>query len=237
MAPADILWRQISNRLADEIAAGIYPPGSRLPTEAALAERFAVNRHTVRRAMAELRTRGLIRIEQGRGTFVQDTLIDYPVSRRTRFSDNVIGADRDPNSIALRNLELPADTEIAQELGLPAGSPVVLIETLRLADGRPLSVTAHYFPAARFRGIGTHFQNTGSVTQALYQMGVRDYFRDTTAVTTRLPDAWEAKHLRQPRSEPILVAHSLNVDAERRPIEYAEGRYAGRRVQFVFHPH
>lgn len=236
MTPADTLWRQISRRLGDDIARGAYPPGSRLPTEAALAERFAVNRHTVRRAMAELRERGLIRIEQGRGTFVQDTLIDYPVSRRTRFRENVIGADREPHSIALRSLELPADAEIAQELGLPAGERVVLIETLRLADGRPLSVTAHYFPAARFRGIDEHFRETGSVTRALYRMGVTDYFRDTTAVTTRLPDAWEAKQLRQPRSEPILIAHSLNVDPEHRPIEYAEGRYAGRRVQLVFHP-
>jgi GntR family phosphonate transport system transcriptional regulator len=56
------LWRQIQQAIEREIAAGAHKPGARLPTEAELAARFAVNRHTVRRAMEELEGRGLIRI-------------------------------------------------------------------------------------------------------------------------------------------------------------------------------
>ena len=59
------LWRTIETTLAAEIAAGLFKPGDRLPTEAELSRRFAVNRHTLRRAMAALADAGKVRIEQG----------------------------------------------------------------------------------------------------------------------------------------------------------------------------
>ena len=47
------VWRQIEQQIADDIARGVFAEGSRLPTEPALAERFGVNRHTLRRAMRD----------------------------------------------------------------------------------------------------------------------------------------------------------------------------------------
>lgn len=230
------LWRQIYRSLAGEIQRGIHRPGERLPTETALATRFAVNRHTVRRAMAALADAGLVRVEQGRGTFVQEDVIDYPVSRRTRFSDIVIGADREPHSRLIRDGEMPASPEVATALGLADGTPVVFIETVHAADERPLSVDLHYFPAARYPHLLRDFTDTGSITRALFAAGTRDYFRDVIRVYTRLPDAHEAHHLQQARSQPVLVGHTVNVDPEGRPIEYAIGRYAGQRVRLVFSP-
>ena len=83
------IWRQIAEELEDEIASRTYAPGGRLPTEMELSARFGVNRHTVRRAIATLEDRGLVRVERGRGTFVQTDTIDYVVGRRTRFSENL----------------------------------------------------------------------------------------------------------------------------------------------------
>jgi GntR family phosphonate transport system transcriptional regulator len=60
------LWRQIATTLQERIGAGTYAPGKQLPTEGELSRGFAVNRHTVRRALQELSRGGLIRIEQGR---------------------------------------------------------------------------------------------------------------------------------------------------------------------------
>ncbi len=88
------LWRQIAERLESDIVAGRHRPGERLPTEHRMAETFAVNRHTVRRAVASLEEAGLVRIEQGRGTFVQESVVDYRVKQRTRFSENLLNASR-----------------------------------------------------------------------------------------------------------------------------------------------
>ena len=83
------LWRQVETALTQAIRSGKALPGTQLPTEFTLAAHFAVNRHTIRRALAELEAASLIRVERGRGTFVHENVIDYQVSRRTRFSENI----------------------------------------------------------------------------------------------------------------------------------------------------
>src|SRR5712692_725200 len=70
------LWRQIEARLGDLIAAGTYPEG-RLPPEQELAEHFGVNRHTVRQALQGLKERGVLHTQQGRGSFVRQSTIEY----------------------------------------------------------------------------------------------------------------------------------------------------------------
>ena len=80
------VWRQIAQQLENGLRAGGIAAGTKLPTEIELAARFTVNRHTVRRAIADLAARGLVRVEQGRGTFLQDLVVDYPLRRRTSFS-------------------------------------------------------------------------------------------------------------------------------------------------------
>src|SRR3546814_943740 len=82
------LWRQIAETLEKDIREQVYEPGQRLPTEAELAERFSVNRHTVRRGIAFLEQEGVLRVEQGRGTFVQERMVDYRLGKRTRFTEN-----------------------------------------------------------------------------------------------------------------------------------------------------
>ncbi|HUO00134.1 MAG TPA: GntR family transcriptional regulator, partial [Bradyrhizobium sp.] len=58
------LWRQVGETLLQEIDQGVLSPGERLPTDADLAARFQVNRHTVRRALAHLQNEGLLRVER-----------------------------------------------------------------------------------------------------------------------------------------------------------------------------
>src|SRR3546814_5753912 len=83
------LWRQIAETLEKDIREQVYEPGQRPPTEAELAERFSVNRHTVRRGIAFLEQEGVLRVEQGRGTFVQERMVDYRLGKRTRFTENI----------------------------------------------------------------------------------------------------------------------------------------------------
>lgn len=61
---------QVVSGLLDAVARGDHPPGSRLPPEAELAARASVSRLTLREAVKVLRDKGVLRVEQGRGTFV-----------------------------------------------------------------------------------------------------------------------------------------------------------------------
>ncbi len=228
------LWRQIEQALEADIRAGVLGPGDRLPTEAALAGHFQVNRHTLRRAVAGLVERGLIRVEQGRGSFVQEDVLDYAVGPRTRFSEIVLSQRRAPGRRLLAARIEPAEAVVAGALGLDAGASCVLLERIGEVDGRPICVSAHYFPAARFPDMIDLYRQSGSITEALDRQGAGDYTRRQTRVMARMPDTDDAAYLQQPRSRPILVVESVNVDGAGRPIEYGCTRFASDRVQVVF---
>lgn len=230
------LWRQIEQAMERDITAGVITPGAQLPTEAQLAARFGVNRHTVRRAMEELSRRGLVRVEQGRGSFVTEDVIDYTIGPRTRFSEVIRRQNREPAGIVLRVEEAAADRAAADALGVRRGSKLVMVERLSSADGRPVCVGAHHVPAARFAEMPRLIQQGNGISQALAAMGVTDYARKVTRVTARMPTPEEAELLRQPRSRPVLVSESINVDAAGTPVEWGVTRYATARVQIVFEP-
>ncbi len=230
------LWRQIAERLRKEMRAGRHRPEERLPPESRLAAAFGVNRHTVRQAMRALEEEGLIRIEQGRGTFVQEAVLDYRVKKRTRFSENVLDAKREPSGKLLRIREEPAGAAVADALQIAKGAAVLVIERVGETNGRPISVASHYFPRARFPQLADVISETRSVSAAMERLGAGDYTRKITRVTARTATAADARLLQQPATKPVLVTEGINVDASGKPIEFSVARWAPDRVQIVFEP-
>ena len=230
------VWRQIESALTEDIRQQVFAPGERLPNETELAERFGVNRHTVRRALGVLERGGLIRVEQGRGTFVQDYAIDYTIGKRTRFSQNLESVGLAASMDLLRAAELPASTEVAKALGLRRGAKVVQIVTMGRAEGRPINLSTSHFAASRFAGIGERVRELGSITKALAEFGIDDYTRGETRVTARLPDNETARLLALPRTRPVLQVESINLDTEGAPLQYSVASFSGDWVQLVFDP-
>ncbi|HEY4200421.1 MAG TPA: phosphonate metabolism transcriptional regulator PhnF [Devosiaceae bacterium] len=227
------LWQYIADTLTQEIRDRVFGPGEQLPTETDLAQRFGVNRHTVRRAVASLQDFGLIRIEQGRGTFVQEDIVDYPLSKRTRFSEIIRRQARTSSGILLRSATIPADPAIAEALEISPGAPVALIETVGSVDGQPISLAAHHFPLDRFPDLFDAYEAERKITPMLQRLGVGDYLRKTTRVLARMPDGHEMRHLHLARMTPILCLEAINVDGQNRPIEYGLTRFSSTRVQVV----
>lgn len=227
------LWRQIQQILEKEIARGVYQPGERLPTEFQMADRFGVNRHTVRRALAGLEEKGLLRVEQGRGTFVHEHVIDYRLGKRTRFTENLTAQSRSAEGRLVDSAEEPADSAVAQALGVAEGTRVLRLRQVGEVEGRRVSVADHYLEAARFPGLADTYAETGSMTESLKRFGVADYTRLRTRVLARLPSGADADLLHQPRNRPVLVTEGVNVDADGRPVELTVTRWASDWVQIV----
>jgi GntR family phosphonate transport system transcriptional regulator len=230
------LWRRIAGAVEQEIAAGTLAPGAKLPTEAQMAAQFAVNRHTVRRALEELSRNGLVRVEQGRGSFVAEDVLDYTVGPRTRFSEWIRRHNKEPSGRTLDLREVPADATVAAGLGVRAGTKVVRLERLGLADGRPVSIGVHHFPVARFPKLMAALRGGAGISEALALAGVEDYRRQVTRVSARMPTEAEAALLGMPRNRPLLVTENVNVDADGAVVEFGLSRYPTPRVQIVFEP-
>lgn len=227
------VWRQLAGRLRDDIAEGRLAASDRLPTEATLAERFNVNRHTIRRAIGVLAEQGLVRVEQGRGAFVEDVVIDYPLGERTSFSANLLAQGREPDHAIIDVETVRADDHLARRLRIRRGAKLVKSRAIGLADGTPLSVGESHFPGARFPGLADKLAETRSISKALAFYGVRDYRRRETRILTRMPTTDEARNLKQPISLPVLVTEAVDVDPTGKPIRIGTTCFASARVQIT----
>lgn len=224
------LWSAIADTLRGELAAGHFRPGDRLPTEADLARRFGVNRHTVRRALAALGSEGLVHPRRGAGVFVSQQATEYPLGSRVRFHRNLTAAGRVPGRSILSLVARMADTTEARALDLAPGDPVHACEGLSLADGAPIAIFRSVFPAARFPDLADHLRRTGSVTAALSAQGVADYTRGQTRITAVAADAAQAAHLRLPPGAPLLRTEAVNLDPAGLPVEYGLTWFSGETV-------
>jgi GntR family phosphonate transport system transcriptional regulator len=227
------LWRQVADGIERSIADGSFGAGERLPGEMEIAENYRVNRHTVRRALATLAERGLVRAERGSGTYVEAPRIAYPLRSRTRFSEIVGAGGREPRGQLIDASEEPATRELARRLGLKTGAPLIRIEALRLADRTPICVGTTWLAAERFADAGRIYERVRSMTKLLAHYGVRDYRRASTRVTAAIVDATDAIRLDLALGRPVLVVDSTDVDADGKPLLTTRARFAAERIEFV----
>jgi GntR family phosphonate transport system transcriptional regulator len=227
------LWRQVADGIERGIANGHFAAGEKLPGEMEIAETYRVNRHTVRRALSTLAERGLVRAERGSGTFVEARRIAYPLRSRTRFSEIVGAGGHEPRGQLLDASEDFATRELARELGVRSGAPLIRIEALRLADRTAICISTSWLSAARFPGAGSVFAATRSMTKLLAHYGIRDYRRASTRISAAIADAADAARLDLALGRPVVVVDSTDVDTDGNPLVTKRARFAAERVEFL----
>ncbi len=228
-------WEQVAQALREDLTAGRYAPGAKLPNETQLAERFAVNRHTLRQAMQALAREGYVQVLHGSGTYARELVVDYALQRRTRLSENLAQAgERATRELLRQSIESAGEWGAALKLG--ARAEVELLRTRAVVRGRPVALTRAAFVRPRLAGIGNALARRGSVTEALRALGVADYTRARSTISARLPQGDEADLLARPPSQPVLVVHYLNVDREGAPLEAGCTLFAADAVQLTVEP-
>jgi GntR family phosphonate transport system transcriptional regulator len=231
-----LLWRRIADELEQAILRGTFEPGSKLPGEVDIAERFGVNRHTVRRAIASLAQRGLVRAERGSGTYIEQRRIPYPIRSHTRFSEIVGSAGHAVGGRLIAHAIEQADAQLARQLKLKTGTPLLRLERLRHADRIPICIGSTWLEAARFPGAPRVYTTSNSITRMLAHFGVRNYSRKSSRVTASIADAADATALRIALGRPLLVVESIDVDAEGAPVLTTNSRFAADRLELVIEP-
>ena len=228
-------WELIAAALRDDIAAGRFAPGARLPNETALAARFEVNRHTLRQAMQALARDGFVKVVHGSGTYVRELVLDYALQRRTRMTENLAEAGERARRELLSSEVMRAGAW-AQPLKIGARAMVEVLRTRASVRGRPIGVSTLAFPRPRCAGIAEAFAAEGTVTAALARCGIADYTRLRSSISCRLPTADEADALARPAAQPVLVVSYCNVDADGVPVEAGVTLFAADAIQLTVEP-
>lgn len=224
------LWRCIADEFEQMILVGKHDNHERLPPEMEIAEKYGVNRHTVRRAMAELSLRGLVQTERGSGTYVKFDKLAYPIGRRTRFSEIVAAAGHEAEGRLQSHRFEPARDDVAERLGLSPGDAVCRLEIVRASDRVPISAATTWLSARQFPDAAKVFRRHRSITAMLEHHGVTSYARKWTRISAGFADSVDAARLRLAVQRPILIVESLDVAANGQPVLTTKGRFAADRV-------
>ena len=226
-------WKQISDDIETSIKSNTWNPGDKLPTEMELAKAYRVNRHTIRRSVHELVEKGLVSVEQGRGMFIPDYVLNYKLAKRTRFSEVVSSHNKFPGGRALSGEVIKANKKVSEALTMPFAAKVCLLRTIRELDGVPIVLAAHYFSASRFPDFLKRFEEFKSVSKTLDSYGLGNYERQSTNISARMPNSEEIASLKQPANRPVLITESVNVDSFGEPIEFGISAFSADRTNLI----
>lgn len=224
-------YLQLYRHLAAAIAAGRIEAESQLPAERDIAELAGVSRVTVRKAVGQLVSDGLVEQRRGAGSFVraQGPKLEQSLSSLVSFTENMRARGRASSSVVLdRGLYAPTPDEL-MSLGLSTGERVSRVERLRSADGVPMALERSSLPA----DILPHPER---VETSLYQVLRKSGCAPTRAVqrvTAINLGRQDAQLLNMAEGAAVLRIDRTGYLATGRPIEFTRGLYRSDIYDFV----
>jgi GntR family transcriptional regulator len=247
----DPLYRQIADELQRNIESGALRPGSKLPTEPALAKQYSAGRNTVRNAIRWLTTRGLVTTSAGQGTFVRVKAEPFVITLSPDSETGVGGGEgqaflaevrargKEPFAGSPRVEIRAADGVIADELKLAAGTMVVSRHQERLIDGKPYSLQTSYYPMSLVEAGAVKLAmamliEPGTVSYLQDVLGLRQArYRDK--ITVRAPGAAEMAFFRLQDGGLAAVFEKFRTayDSRGEPFRLTVSMFAADRSQFV----
>ncbi|GAB2993018.1 GntR family transcriptional regulator [Actinotalea caeni] len=222
------LYHQLASAIEAAIADGQLAPGTSLENEIALAARLGISRPTARQALKSLVDRGLLVRRRGVGTQVAPAQIHRSVGL-TSLYDDLAGAGRRPATELLEWQPVEASAEVAAELEVEPGAPVVMVRRLRTADGEPIALLTNYLPE-HLAPPAEDLERTG-LYECLRARGTQPAVA-RQRIGARVATAAEARALGEGARSAVLTAVRVAFDDAGRAIE--SGHHVYRASVYAF---
>jgi GntR family transcriptional regulator len=249
---ANPMYRQIAEDLRQKIGSEDIPPGSQLPTELELREKYDASRNTVRDAIKWLTNLGLVATRPGQGTFVVEKIHPFVTKlsgnpktgfgggEGTSYLSEVSEGNREPATSRIRVEIQEAADEIADSLDKPRGSVVISRHEKRYIDGIPWSMQTSFYPMDFVDQGATRLTRPDDIKEGavrylgnelgIHQHGYRDW------IVVRAPDTDETDFFRLPADgrTSIIQASRMAFDGNGQPMRVTLTVYPADRNQLIF---
>jgi GntR family transcriptional regulator len=223
------LYSQVSTQLEHAIDSGTLAPGFKLDNEVALAEQLGLSRPTMRRAIQELVSKGLLVRKRGVGTQVVHGRVRREVKLSSLY-DDLARAGRRPSTAVLLNVTEEADDDVAEELHVTTRTPVLHLERLRSAGGEPLAILRNWLPENLLSPTDEDLEDHG-----LYELirGRGIYMRIAhQRIGARGATPEEAALLELKKGSPLLTMERTTYDDHGRVVEFGSHAYTAETYSF-----
>lgn len=208
-------------------------PGDKIPTENELIEMFGVSRITVRQAIKELVNEGFLIKKQGRGTFVTQPNVRMEMYALTGFFEDLISRGINPKVKVISMDTIPAIKNVAENLKIKDGDPVLCIERVINLDGVNISHDFSYLPISVGKMLKGDDVESTSIFKLIeektsYLIGEAEYSVQAVPASKNT-----AKLMEIAPGEPILLIKRITYAQDSTPLDYEVLLYRGENFRYV----
>ncbi len=212
-----------------------HAPGSRLPSELELCREFRTSRITIQQALALLEKDGLIRREQGRGTFYLGEPEHAPQGKLSGLLESVMKYRAGAFARVVSKKVVPANPRVARRLGLPPGSSVVSIDRVGVIDDQPTLYIAAYLPEAigsRLLDDDAELSQRKAIVSILQDKHGIQITSVQQTIAATLADPSFSSHLGVEMGEPVLEVERTYFGVGGLPVNFSVSFYRTDRYRF-----
>lgn len=232
------LYQTVSQEIENRISSGELKPGDQLPSERELCSSFSVSRITIRRAIQELASRGLVDRMHGVGTFVSAEKVKQPLDEVHSFTATMARLGRSATTEIVSSNPIAADFGFSKILGTPVGAPLRRLELLGFSDMEPVVVYESWLEHQRgdsVEDLARKMQNAGNGFSTLdihreLQPGIR--FRLEQSLEAAGANSEIANLLQVDQGSPVMRVETIISDSTG-PLEYRISHYRGDKYKFA----
>ena len=216
------LYFQLSAQMESAVDSGVLSPGDQIENEIAMAGRLRLSRPTVRRAIGELVSKGLLVRQRGVGTRVASRVVHRRVELSSLY-DDLARAGRTPRTTVLEVQPDVRDPDVCAALELDPQTPLLRVRRLRFAGDEPLALMCNWLPP-RYADITREELESGGLYTLLRGRGGRPSVA-RQQFGARAATAQEAAMLATTRRAPLLTMTRRAFDGVGAAVEYGEHAY------------
>jgi GntR family transcriptional regulator len=221
------VYLQIAESLRSLLGGGAMPPGTLLPPERVLCERYAVSRMTLRQAFDTLEREGLIETQRGRGTFVAHRRMNKQQQEMRSFTEEILSRGGVPSTRLLAFRMVNPGARAREFFGLPRGQQVYEIQRLRCSNGEPLALETVQIPCFLCAGL----ERFDLANHSLYSILEENYGlrldHCIEEISAARPDPAQRRALTLPLSGAVLVIQRKTYTENDTPVELDVSVYRG----------
>ncbi len=225
------LYHQSYLVIRQRLREGVYPLEQPLPSEEEIRQEFGVSRVTIRRALAELESEGLIQRRRGSGTYP----IEQPTGSDARANisglyENLItlGLNTEARLVSFKMIAAP---KFLTQIDARFTGEVLHIERVRHLDSEPFSYMESYIPGHLADNFRESELTNHPLLMTLEMAGIEVANAEQT-LSAAAADARVADVLQVPIGSPLIQMKRLSLDPEQRPIEYFVSYYRPDRFEY-----
>jgi GntR family transcriptional regulator len=233
-------YYRLESHLRESIRSGTLRPGDPIPPESQLCQQFNVSRTTVRQALSRLVYEGLITRYRGRGSFVAEPRLEH--SKPFLSFEEEMRARGATTAIKLLDMRTePSGRKVADNLAIAEGTPVVVLERLRMVNGQVVGYEIRYLPKRIGEALTSDEIHNQPLVPALRRILGKSRTRLSLTVTASMARKKDARVLETKVGAPVLVREHTWYFEPEGPMQYGKSIFRGDRYQmsvdFTAAPH